>query len=71
MHLIIFILVPCQTVYDSVCYAVIPLTMNWSDSRDNCIFLGGQFAEVTLAQVNNDLKAFVNGKCFLFVCVSN
>ena len=58
---------PCQSVYDSVCYAVIPLSLSWSDSRDNCILLGGRFAEVTNEKVNNDLKAFVNGKYYIVV----
>ena len=60
--------VPCQAVYHGACFAVIPLSMNWFDARDNCVSLGGRLAEVTYEKVNENLKAFVNGElcCYVF-----
>ena len=48
-----------------VCYALIPLPLNWSYARTNCVFLGGRFAEVTYSVINDDLKKFVEGESFL------
>ena len=54
--------VPCRKVLNHVCYAVIPLSLNWADARNNCVLLGGRFAEVTNSVINDDLKKFVEGK---------
>ena len=47
-----------------VCFAVIPLVLNWSDARNHCALLGGRLAEVTDSDVNDDLKNYVDGQCF-------
>ena len=63
-HIVLFFKhsVPCRTVLNHVCYAVIPLSLNWTDARNNCVLLGGRFAEVTNSVINDDLKTFVDGK---------
>ena len=48
-------------VLNHVCYAVIPLSLNWTDARNNSVLLGGRFGEVTNSVINDDLKKFVNG----------
>ena len=53
--------VPCQAINNGVCFAVIPLALNWTDAHDNCVILGGRFAEVTKGKINEELKAFVIG----------
>ena len=60
-NMVHLISVPCQTVYNGVCFVVVPLAMAWSDAHDNCVILGGRLAEVTDEKINEDLKAFVNG----------
>ena len=61
--------VPCQTVFNNACFAVIPLQMSWFDAQDHCVLLGGRLAEVTNSEINDALKMFADGKCFYFQIV--
>ena len=55
---------PCQAVFNDVCFAIIPLRLNWSDARNHCVSLGCRLAEVTHSDINDDLKKYSEGKEF-------